>query len=86
LGFYVKKVTSIFSFVSPSNRELLQQVKPLTDAAKQVVEEKMANLNGVYHEALNQLNALSSQLTHLPAAELMQKVDQIVGQCLTSSI
>ncbi|XP_048745473.2 uncharacterized protein LOC125658294 [Ostrea edulis] len=59
--------------------ELLQQAKPLTDAAKQVVEQKMDNLNGVYTEALNQLKALSSQLTHLPASEIMQKVDQVVA-------
>lgn len=86
LIFKMTTTTSIFCFISPSNSELLQQAKPLTDAAKQVVEQKMDNLNGVYTEALNQLKALSSQLTHLPASELMQKVDQVVGQYLDSSM
>lgn len=86
LIFKMTTTTSIFCFISPSNSELLQQAKPLTDAAKQVVEQKMDNLNGVYTEALNQLKALSSQLTHLPASEIMQKVDQVVGQYLDSSM
>lgn len=86
LIFKMTTTTSIFCFISPSDSELLQQAKPLTDAAKQVVEQKMDNLNGVYTEALNQLKALSSQLTHLPASEIMQKVDQVVGQYLDSSM
>lgn len=60
--------------------DLLQEVKPLTDASKSIVEQKMDNMNGVYAEALTQLKALSSQLTTMPASELIQKVDQIVGQ------
>ncbi|XP_011415393.3 uncharacterized protein [Magallana gigas] len=59
--------------------DLLQEVKPLTDAAKSIVEQKMDNMNGVYAEALTQLKALSSQLTTMPASELIQKVDQIVA-------
>ncbi|XP_062588854.1 uncharacterized protein LOC134250505 [Saccostrea cucullata] len=59
--------------------ELLQQAKPLTDAAKQLVQQKMDNMNGVYTEALNQIKALASQLTHMPASEITQKVDQIVA-------
>ncbi|XP_061194211.1 uncharacterized protein LOC133202411 [Saccostrea echinata] len=59
--------------------ELLQQAKPLTDAAKQIVQQKMDNMNGVYTEALNQIKALASQLTNMPASEIIQKVDQIVS-------
>lgn len=59
--------------------DLLQEVKPLTDAAKSIVEQKMDNMNGVYTEALAQLKALSSQITTMPASEIIQKVDQIVG-------
>lgn len=39
----------------------------------------MDNMNGVYTEALAQLKALSSQITTMPASEIIQKVDQIVG-------
>nr|XP_022339328.1 uncharacterized protein LOC111134517 [Crassostrea virginica] len=59
--------------------ELLEQSKPLTDAAKMIVEEKMDKLSAVYKEALDRLKGLSSQLTELPAAELKKKVDQIVA-------
>lgn len=73
--YFYMVVHIFFSFGS----DLLQEVKPLTDAAKSIVEQKMDNMNGVYTEALAQLKALSSQITTMPASELIQKVDQIVG-------
>ena len=60
--------------------DLLQEVKPLTDAAKNIVEQKMDNMNGLYGEALNQLKSLASQITTMPASEIIKAVDQIVGQ------
>ena len=67
---------SVFNLIA---RELLEQSKPLTDAAKMIVEEKMDKLSAVLNEALDRLKGLSSQVTDLPAAELKKKVDQIVG-------
>lgn len=60
--------------------DLLQEAKPLTDAAKNIVEQKMDNMNGLYGEALNQLKSLASQITTMPASEIIKAVDQIVGQ------
>ncbi|XP_061194215.1 uncharacterized protein LOC133202414 [Saccostrea echinata] len=59
--------------------EILQQSKPLTDAAKQIVDEKMDKLKGVYTEAVDKLKSLSSKLTDLPTSELIRKVDQVVA-------
>nr|XP_022339327.1 uncharacterized protein LOC111134516 [Crassostrea virginica] len=59
--------------------DLLQEVKPLTDAAKNIVEQKMDNMNGLYGEALNQLKSLASQITTMPASEIIKAVDQIVA-------
>lgn len=61
------------------NSELLEQSKHLTDAAEMLVQQKMDKLKGAYNEAIDNLKAVSSQLTDLPATDLIKKVDQIVS-------
>lgn len=51
----------------------------MTDAAEMLVQQKMDKLKGAYNEAIDNLKALSSQLTDLPATDLIKKVDQIVS-------
>lgn len=52
----------------------------MTGAAEMLVQQKMDKLKGIYKEAIDKLKALSSQLTDLPATDLIKKVDQIVSK------
>lgn len=45
-----------------------------------LVQQKMDKLKGIYKEAIDKLKDVSSQLTELPATDLIKKVDQIVSK------
>lgn len=45
-----------------------------------LVQQKMDKLKGIYKEAIDKLKDVSSQLTDLPATDLIKKVDQIVSK------
>nr|XP_011445809.2 uncharacterized protein LOC109617042 [Crassostrea gigas] len=64
--------------VKRSLSEFLEQSKHLTGAAEMLVQQKMDKLKGIYKEAIDKLKDVSSQLTELPATDLIKKVDQIV--------